>query len=51
MVKLKRWAIVIFVLNSNISCQSLKYLKEENQTNKTKTRAIILTQMYPLFRE
>ena len=29
MVNLKRWAIVIFVLNSHISCQSLEHLKEK----------------------
>ena len=34
---LRGWAIVIFVLNSHISCQSLKHLKEKkNKTNKNK---------------
>ena len=55
MVNLKSWAIVIFVLNSHISCQSLKHLKDEKKKKLTKTEtrclAIILTQMYPFFRE
>ena len=48
MVNLKSWAIVIFVLNSHISCQTLYHLKEKKLA-KTKTRclAIILTRMYP----
>ena len=29
MVNLKSWAIVIFVLNSHISCQTLQHLKEK----------------------
>ena len=38
MVNLKSSAIVIFVLNSHISFQSLKHLEEKNnQTNKNKT--------------
>ena len=38
MVNLKSYAIVIFVLNSHISCQSLKHLKEKTNklTNKSK---------------
>ena len=36
MVNLKSWVIVIFVLNSHISCQSLKHLKEKNSTNKNR---------------
>ena len=51
-VNLKSWAIVIFVLNLHVSCQTLYQLKEK-KLRKTKTRglAIILTQMYPLCRE
>ena len=36
MVNLKSWVIVIFLLNSHVSCQSLKHLKKRNQTNKNK---------------
>ena len=35
MVNLKSWVIVIFLLNWDISCQSLKHLKEK-KTNKNK---------------
>ena len=54
MVNLKSLVIWILVLNLHISWQSLKHLeKKTKQTKKTKTQslAIILTQMYPLFRE
>ena len=36
MVNVKSWAIVIFVLNSHISCQTLKHFKERKKTNKNK---------------
>ena len=38
MVNLKSWAIVIFVLNSHISCQSLKHLKDEKKKKTNKNR-------------
>ena len=54
MVNLKSWAIAIFVLNSHIPCQTLKHLKEKkSKLTKTKTpvSCLILTHMYPFFRE
>ena len=51
MVNLKSWTIVIFVLNSHISCRTLQHLKKKKKLTKTRCLAVILSQICPLFRE
>ena len=56
MVNLKSWAIVIFLLNLHISCQSFITIeRKKKQVNKNKNPGqcpvTILTQMFPLIRK